>query len=116
MPRTWQYSRWRRLALQAAMCLLLGLSMAAAAWVGQKRRPPAVVLGEVRQHGILRYALPSGWDVEIKGLPSEVVAEEPGPHGRVLRVLVDRKYGRRTDDAEGVIARRSGGAQTSLPV
>ena len=24
MPRTWQYSRWRRLALQGAMCLLLG--------------------------------------------------------------------------------------------
>jgi hypothetical protein len=97
------------------MCLLLGLSVGAAAWMGQKRRQPGVVLGEVTQHGVLRYALPVGWEVDTKGLPTELLAEELRPHGRLLRVLVERKHGRSTG-AEGLIARRSGGPQPGEPI
>lgn len=97
------------------MCLLLGLSVGAAAWIGQKRRPPKAPLGEVTQYGLLRYALPVGWEVTTKGLPAELVAEEQRPHGRILRVKVERRHGRRTD-AEGLIARRSRGPQAGEPI
>ena len=63
------------------MCLLLGVSVGAAAWIGQKRRPPTPELGPATQFGMFRYALPVGWEVQTKGLPAEVVANELRPHG-----------------------------------
>src|SRR4051794_6070368 len=115
MPRTWHYSHWRRLALQGAMCLLLAVSVGAAAWIGQKRRPAAVTLGAVTQHGLLRYALPNGWDVETNPLnPSQVMAEEPLPHGRMLQIAVERTH--RRVDVEGLTAQRSRDGASGEPI
>jgi hypothetical protein len=99
------------------MCLLLGLSVGAAGWITQKRRPPAVITGEPRQYGMLRVAFPAGWGVTTrKGLPFTVYAEEPTSHGRVLRVTVEHRRGNRRTDADGLIARRSRGPQPGEPV
>ena len=97
------------------MCLLLGMSVGAAAWIGQKRRPPAVRLGPATEYGLLRFALPEGWEVETKGLPSELLVEEPRPHRRTLRVTVERPHGRRTD-ADALIEVRSRGPEAGEPI
>src|SRR5688572_6390600 len=89
MPRTFQYSQWRRLALQGAMCVILFASVAAAAYITAKRRPAQVTLGEPTEHGRVVFALPKGWEVEERpGPPATVTAREKGRQPRSIGIMV----------------------------
>ena len=66
MPKSWQYPRWRRVAMQVAMCVVLGAAVGSAAWVGQTRRAELdVKLGPPQQVGELMVRLPERWQSRI---------------------------------------------------
>jgi len=62
-------------------------------------------MGPVTEHGILRYALPVGWQVttERGAGVSNVTAEEPRQRGRTLEVIVVPRSPRRSN-APGLIS------------
>src|SRR5687768_7614071 len=87
MARNWQYPRWRRVAMQGVMCLVLAGSVGLAAYVGHQRRPPVVTLGPAEVHGRLSFGVPVGWDVQEKILDARhsFIARDKQA-GRLLRI------------------------------
>jgi len=95
MAHSWQYPRWRRYVMQAAMCLVLGGTIALAALVNYEiQRQHRVVLGAARSYSDLSVRLPEKWEVAVDDSGSALVirASEPGPRqfGRELLILRQR--------------------------
>lgn len=89
MARNWQYPRWRRVALQVVMCVILAASVGLAAYIQHRRQPPPVTLGEPELRGRLIYRLPVGWRTSIGGLLGPgpaLLAREPGKRKRQILV------------------------------
>src|SRR5688572_29586169 len=63
MPKSWQYPRWRRVAMQAVMWVILGATVALAALVSHEvRRSRLVQLADERTlDDNLAVRLPKGW-------------------------------------------------------
>lgn len=100
MARSWQYGRVRVVALQAVTWLVLGGSMALAAWIDHRRSSQFDVgLGEPRTVGRLTLRLPKGWEVEgPAGTPLAIRAKDFDRQGRVrltLTVTQEQQTGRK---------------------
>jgi hypothetical protein len=92
----WHYPKWRRVAMQAVMFLILGASLALAQWVVHDRRTNGSTrMGGMRYYGPIGVRIPAGWKLESEavepGLAPKWVkfkAVEPGPGGAPGRVLL----------------------------
>lgn len=78
MPRSWQYPRWRRILLQATLCLILAAAIGVAALVSRQRiQSQYVDLSRRITIDSLAISLPANWivfsDVDNMG----VAAREP---------------------------------------
>ena len=89
MAKTWQYGRWRDVALQVVMWLIFGSSLGLAAYIDHRRSGALdVALAEPRTFGRLSVRLPKGWSVETTpSRPQELVATHGGRRRNERRVL-----------------------------
>src|SRR5688572_22818923 len=64
MAKSWQYPRWRRYAMQAAMWVILGVTVGMAALVNHSRRQALrVELGPPITSGPFTVRLPAKWSI-----------------------------------------------------
>ena len=90
MAKTWQYGRWRGVALQIVMWLIFGSSLGLAAYIDHRRSGSlgSVDLLEPRTFGRLSVRLPKGWAIEGEaGPPQALVAKHFDRQGRERRTL-----------------------------
>jgi hypothetical protein len=100
MAKSWQYSRWRRVAMQVTLALVLAATVGLAALVTRGRSAELrVELGTPIEVGSLKMRLPAGWSVtmspvtvtasdQITDVPREVaVMQEPLAGGTVDEYL-----------------------------
>jgi hypothetical protein len=95
MAHPWQYPRWRRYVMQAALCVVLGGTIALAALVNhQIRLKQQVTLDPPRTYSDLSVRLPANWELTVDDSGSTLIlhASEPGPkpYGRKLLILRQR--------------------------
>ena len=100
MAKTWQYGRWRGVALQAVMWLIFGSSLGLAAYIDHRRSGDLrIQLAEPQAVGRLIVRLPRGWEVEQEsGPPQAIVAEDFDPQGRrrrTLKITLEQQTGRK---------------------
>jgi hypothetical protein len=92
MARSWHYPRWKRLALQFALLLVLGLTLGLAELVARHQRAAQVtVLGPPATVGRVTIRLPKRWVAESEDVNTDstvIHAQEPDAdrHGRVLTI------------------------------
>lgn len=81
MARSWEYSRQRRIAMQVAMWVILGLTLALAGLVSrQKRQDLKIPLSQPIAVGDLMVRLPRGWHYRLFRADDVlgIRGEEPG--------------------------------------
>ena len=75
MAKSWQYGRWRGVALQVVMWLIFGASLGLAAYIDHRRSGTLdVALLEPRTFGRISVRLPKGWDIEGEAGPPQALA------------------------------------------
>lgn len=91
MSRSWQYPRWRRIAMQATLWVVLGATVGLAALVDHYRSGAAALkLGPMENFGPLSLRLPAGWAITAEREQVLLVQAEEGGGGsaRILSVLL----------------------------
>ena len=97
MAKTWQYGRWRGVALQVVMWLIFGSSLGLAAYIDHRRSGTlsSVDLLEPRTFGRLSVRLPKDWSIEGEaGPPQALVAKDFDRQGRerpTLRITQEQQ-------------------------
>ena len=84
MAKSWQYGRWRPVALQVVMWLIFASSLGLAAYIDHSRTASHdIVPGESRAFGRLTLRVPAGWDArEELTTPPSLVMENFDDQGR----------------------------------
>ena len=100
MAKTWQYGRWRGVALQVVMWLIFGSSLGLAAYIDHRRSGTLDAdLLEPRTFGRLSVRLPKDWSIEGEaGPPQALVATHEGrrrSERRTLRITQEQQTPRR---------------------
>jgi hypothetical protein len=92
MARSWHYPRWKRLALQFVLLLVLVLTLGLAEVVARRQRAAQVtVLGEPLAVGPISIRIPQRWvveteDVKIGSAVIHVLEPDGNRRGRVLTI------------------------------
>jgi hypothetical protein len=88
MAKTWQYGRWRGVALQVVMWLIFGSSLGLAAYIDHRRSGALdVALAEPRTFGRLSVRLPKDWSVETRAGPPQALVATHGRRRNERRTL-----------------------------
>lgn len=96
MAKSWQYGRWRSVAMQGAMWVVLGATVGLAALVShEKRQAQRADLGPPQQVGGVWLRLPEGWQSSVEASDDQtlkVVVSEPGGslYRRTLLIELER--------------------------
>src|ERR1700722_1014477 len=89
MARSWHFPRWRRIAMQATMwVILMGTVGLASFQVYHLEHAHEISFGEPIVDGPLQFQLPAGWAVSRQVIGAGVTYEAANAvDGRVLRVI-----------------------------
>src|SRR5438105_2971156 len=93
MARSWHYPRWRRVALQGALVIVLCVTLGVAAWVDQyKGMRVATELGQVVRLGDLRVRIPLNWGItgQVQQRDSSAVRAQASDGSRRISIANDR--------------------------
>src|SRR5690242_6674171 len=94
MGRPWEYPRWKRVLMQAAMWVIFGGTLGLAQFVSHERRvSPQADLGPPQVWGRLIIQLPEGWHPEEKGLDQVLMIEGIDPQDPTRVLFMEQRLG-----------------------
>jgi hypothetical protein len=94
MGRPWEYPRWKRVLMQAAMWLIFGGTVGLAQLVAHHRRAsPQADLGPPRPWGRLTVRLPDGWEIEERESDQILTIEGRDPEDPRRGLTMNQRLG-----------------------